>query len=283
MKAIRNKNRIKRNDAYGIASTLLVTFGALLSLFPLYWLATSAFKVHSEIVAMPPTFWPQNFTLRNISTVFVDNPALTWMLNSILVSLTTCAIMLFAGTMAAYAFSKLRFRGRHILFLFFVSSIMLPIEVMVVPLFQIVSAVGLHNTVLGMSLPGAASAIGLFMLKGFMDTIPDSLRESAKIDGANEFTVFAQIILPMVKPGIAALFILTFVTAWNNYLWQLLIGTRSETMTLIIGIGTLFTESFIDNGVRVAASFVGAIPMLIVFFCFQKYFTRGITLGAVKG
>jgi multiple sugar transport system permease protein len=283
MKVPRFENRIKRRDVYGTISILLITFFALLSLFPLYWLATSSFKVRSEIFAVPPTLWPQQFTIRNFETFFVGNPTFTWLLNSIMVSLATCLIMLIAGTMAAYAFSKLSFKGRRLLFLVFVSSIMLPIEVMIVPLFQIVSHMGLHNTILGMSLPGAASAVGLFMLKGFIDSIPNSMRESAKIDGANEFTVFLKIILPMAKPGIGALFILTFVSSWNNYLWQLLIGTRRETMTLMVGLGTLFNEYEIHAGVKIAAAFIGAIPMLIVFFAFQKYFTRGITLGAVKG
>ncbi|MET3697872.1 multiple sugar transport system permease protein [Bacillus oleivorans] len=278
----KTKNGPKREKLDTI-SNIVVIFFALLSLFPLYWLITSSFKNSSDVVKMPPDWFPETFTLSNYIDVFNNQPAFRWAMNSIIVSLVTTIAVVAVSSLAAYAFSKLQFKGKNIIFVIFISSLMIPKEVMIVPLFRIIQDFGMVNTLNGMIWPNVATAFGVFLLKGFFDTIPDSLREAARMDGASEFKTFFTIMLPMVKPGIGALFILNFVTVWNDYLWQLVVGQTEESKTLMVGIATLMQDLNPNFAYKMAGATVAAIPMLVIFMMFQKYFTKGITIGAEKG
>lgn len=275
--------KLRSPGVYQIVSLILVTIGALIFLFPIMWLLLNSFKTQNEVYQLPPTFFPKRFTVQSYINIFALNPALKWILNSLSTSLLMSGLTVVTGTLAAYAFSKLAFRGKKFLYALFILSIMVPNEIMIVPLFKITSGLRLMDTSFGMAAPGVASAIGLFMMKGFIDGLPASIREAAKIDGARELRIFLHIILPLCKAGIGALFILSFVRGWNNYLWQLLLATSKQTMTITVGVSTLFTESNPDISYKIAGAMIGAFPMLIVFFCFQKYFTRGIAVGAEKG
>lgn len=275
------KNKIKR-EKFDIAANIIVIFFAICSLFPLYWLVTSSFKNSVDVVKMPPDWFPKSFTLSNYVDVFNNQPAFKWAYNSIVVaSVSTIALLIFSA-MAAYAFSKLNFKGKNVIFIIFVSSLMIPKEVMIVPLFRIIQDFGMVNTLSGMIWPNVATAFGVFLLKGFFDSIPDSLREAAKIDGASEFRIFFTIMLPLVKPGLGALFILNFVNVWNDYLWQLVVGQSENSKTLMVGIATLMQDLNPNFAYKMAGATIGAIPMLIIFVLFQKYFTRGITIGSDK-
>ena len=159
---------------------------------------------------------------------------------------------------------------------------MIPHEVLVIPLFKIVHSLGWYGTYQGVIIPNVATAFGVFLLKQFIDTIPDSIRESAKIDGSSEFKIFLNIILPMAKPGISALFIIMFVRIWNDYLWQLVIIKDNIMNTLQLGIASMQNDQTTNYAYVVAGTSVATIPMLIVFLIFQRYFTKGITVGAVK-
>ena len=276
-----NKNKIKR-EKYDIGANIIVIFFAICSLFPLYWLVTSSFKNSVDVVKMPPDWFPKSFTLSNYVDVFNNQPAFKWAYNSIVVSLVATLALLIVSAMAAYAFSKLRFKGKNVIFIVFISSLMIPKEVMIVPLFRIIQDFGMVNTLSGMIWPNVATAFGVFLLKGFFDSIPDSLREAAKIDGASEFRIFFTIMLPLVKPGLGALFILNFVNVWNDYLWQLVVGQSETSKTLMVGIATLMQDLNPNFAYKMAGATVGAIPMLIIFVLFQKYFTRGITIGSDK-
>jgi multiple sugar transport system permease protein len=159
---------------------------------------------------------------------------------------------------------------------------MIPKEIMIVPLFRITQNFGLVNHLSGMIWPNVAAAFGVFLLKGFFDTTPDALREAGKIDGAGEWRIFTQIMLPIVKPGLGALFILNFVQVWNDYLWQLVIGQDKNMKTLMVGTATLMQDLNPNFAYKMAGATIAAIPMLLVFLLFQRYFTTGITAGAVK-
>ncbi|MCM3800286.1 carbohydrate ABC transporter permease [Caldibacillus thermoamylovorans] len=274
-------NKPKR-ELYDIISNILVVIFAIASLFPLYWLLTSSFKNSSDVVKMPPDWFPKTFTLDNYVELFNNQPAFRWAFNSIVVSLVATVALIVVASLAAYGFSKLHFKGRNIIFIIFISSLMIPKEVIIVPLFQIVKNFGWVNNLNGMIWPNVATAFGVFLLKGFFDTIPDSLREAAKIDGASEFKIFYKIMLPMIKPGIGALFILNFVNVWNDYLWQLVIGQETQVKTLMVGIATLMQDLNPNFAYKMAGAVVAAIPMLIIYFAFQRYFTKGISAGAVK-
>ncbi len=265
-----------------LVSNIVVTLGALLSIFPLYWLLISGFKTSTDIFKIPPDWWPVNPTTANYTDLFNQQPAIRWMFNSILVSFGAAVLIVLFASMAAYAFSKINFAGSKVLFVIFICSLMIPKEILIVPLFNIVNIFKLTNSYAGLILPNVATTFGVFMLKGFFDTIPNSLRESAKIDGANEYRTFFQIMLPIAKPGIGALFILSFVNTWNDYLWQLVSVTDRDMKTLMVGIASIMQEIIPNFGYKMAGATVAAIPMLIIFVMFQKYFTSGITMGAVK-
>lgn len=275
-------HRLGRMDRLDLVVNIIVFLMAIINLFPFYYLLTSSVKTSAAIFKMPPDWWPKTFQISNYTDLFQGQPALRWTMNSFLVSLTTTLLVVLCSSMAAYAVSKLDFAGRKVIYMIFIGALMIPKEIFIVPLFQIITKFNLTDSYLGMILPNVASTFGIFLLKGFFDTVPPSLRESGKLDGANEFTVFYKIILPIVKPGIGALFILNFVNIWNDYLWQMLIARSKNMMTLMVGTASIMQEISPNYGYKMAGAAVASIPMLIIFICFQRYFTSGITMGAVK-
>lgn len=271
-----------RRETIDIVANIIIIFFAILNLFPIYWLFTSSLKNSADVLKMPPDWVPKAPTFANYVDVFKNQPALRWTFNSVFVAFVSTLLVIGVSSLAAYAFSKLRFKGKDIIFIIFISSLMIPKEIMIVPLFRITQNLNLVNKLNGMIWPNVATAFGVFMLKGFFDSIPDSLREAAIMDGANEFQIFYKIILPIVKPGIGALFILNFVQVWNDYLWQLVVGQDKNMKTLMVGIATLMQDLNPNFAYKMAGATVAAIPMLIIFIFFQKYFTRGISIGGVK-
>ena len=279
MSKIKNKKRMEKFD---IVSNVIIFLFALLNLFPLYWLFTSSLKNSSDVVKMPPDWWPTSITFSNYLDIFRDQPAFRWAFNSFYVSGVSTIIVIIIGSMAAYAFSKIDFKGRNIIFIIFISSLMIPKEIMMVPLFRIIQDFGMVNTYNGMIWPNVAGAFGVFLLKGFFDTTPAALREAARIDGASEWRIFTRIMLPIIKPGIGALFILNFVQVWNDYLWQLVVGQEKTMKTLMVGTATLMQDLNPNFAYKMSGATVAAIPMLVIFLLFQRFFTSGMTAGAVK-
>lgn len=274
--------KIKNMETYDLITNIIVLLCALLSLFPIFWLLTNSFKTSADIYKMPPEILPKSLYLGNFKELFKNQPALLWGFNSFFVSFVTTILSVVISSAAAYAFAKLEFKGKKVLFALFIASLMVPKETFIVPLFKIVVAFDWVNTYQALIIPNLAMCFGVFMLKSFFESIPDSIRESAKLDGANEWTIFWKLMLPIAKPGIGALFILNFVTFWNDYLWQLLMARDKEMNTLTVGVAGLMQEINPNIGLRVAGAAIAALPMIVVFFAFQKYFTKGIAAGAVK-
>jgi multiple sugar transport system permease protein len=243
---------------------------------------TNALKDNNSITSMPPEWIPHKPTFSNYLELLQSKSIMTWSFNSIVISAVTTILVVMVSSLAAYSFSKLKFFGGDIIFIIFVSTLMIPKDVYIIPLFKMMQGFHLINTRLGVILPNVALPFGVFILRQFMDTIPDELRESAKIDGAGEWRIFLRIILPMAKPGLGALFILMFVKVWNDYLWQLIMLSKDKLKTLQLGIASLQTETMPNLAFKITGASLAAIPMIIVFICFQGYFTQGITLGAIK-
>lgn len=273
----------KRIETGDLIANIIIVFLAVLNLFPLYWLFSSSLKNSSAVVKMPPDWFPKTPTFDNFIDIFKNEPALRWTFNSIFVAIVTTVLVVIVSSMAAYAFAKLEFKGRDLMFYILVASLMIPKEIFIVPLFKIIQTFGWMDTYKALILPNVALSFGVFLLKGFFETIPDSIRESAKLDGCSEWMTYRKIILPIAKPGIGALFILMFVQVWNDYLWQLVTANSKEMKTLMVGIASLMQDLNPNFAYKMAGASVAAIPMLIVFLAFQKYFTKGITVGAVKG
>lgn len=274
--------RLKRMDKLDAILNVIVFLMAIINLFPFYYLLTNSFKNSAAIFKMPPDWWPKTFQYKNYIDLFKGQPAFRWALNSFIVALVTTLLVVICASLAAYGCSKLQFAGRNVVYAIFIGALMIPKEIFIVPLFRIITKFNLVDSYAGMILPNVASTFGVFLLKGFFDTVPDSIRESGKLDGASEFTVFRKLVMPIVKPGIGALFILNFVNIWNDYLWQMLIARSKSMMTLMVGTASIMQEISPNYGYKMAGAAVASVPMLIIFICFQRYFTSGITMGAVK-
>ena len=280
---MKRRGKIKRMTGPEFVLNGFIAFFAILNLFPLYWLISNTFKYSDEVTKMPPDWIPKHFIWDHYVSIFTTTNAPIWLVNSLLVATVSTLLVVTVSAMASYAFAKLEFPGRKILFIFFIATLMIPKESYIVPLFIFMRDLHIINTRTSMILPVVALPFGVFLLKSFFDSIPNEIRESAKIDGAGEWRIFRQIVLPMATAGMGALFILMFVRCWNDYLWQLLMAKTDTMKTLMVGIASLMEDNRPDMARKLTGSAISAIPMIIVFLGFQKYFTRGISVGAVKG
>lgn len=274
--------KVKKLEKFDLVTNIIVFVLALLFLLPLFWLLTNTFKTSSDIYKMPPDIFPKMFYWGNLLELFRGQPTLAWISNSFIVSFLTGGLSVIISSMAAYGFAKMKFRGSKFLFLLLVASIMIPKETFIVPLFKEIVDLGWIDTYSSMIVPNLATGFGTFLLYDYFKKVPDSIRESAKIDGAHEWTIFWKLMIPIVKPGLAALFILNFVSTWNDYLWQLLMARSREMKTLTIGVASLQQDINPNIGLKVAGAALAAIPMIIMFLLFQKFFTKGTTSGAIK-
>ncbi|MEG2074500.1 MAG: carbohydrate ABC transporter permease, partial [Angelakisella sp.] len=210
-------------------------------------------------------------------------PAWQWLFNSIFIAGITMILVCLISASAGYVLAKKRFYGGKFLFALFIVAMALPKQVVLVPLVRQVSMMGFHNTLWAAILPAVGWPFGIFLMKQFSETIPTEMLEAAKIDGCSELSTFVQIVIPMVKPGIGALAIFTFISAWNDYFLQLIMLLNRDKLTLQLGIATMQGEFATNYGLLMAGATFAAIPIVTIFLMFQKSFTQGITMGAVKG
>jgi len=265
-----------------VLHTLLVA-GLLVMVGPFLWMLLSSFKSFGEILRSPPTWWPHDPTLDNYSVLLrrLDFPA--YFANSVVVAvLTTAGNLLFCAA-AGYALAKLRFAGSRLLFAVVLGTIMVPGIVTLVPLFVLVSNLGLVNSYAGLVLPFLAQAFGVFLMRQFMLSIPDDLLEAARIDGAGELRIFWRIVLPLSRPALATLGILTFLASWNNFLWPLVAATTEDRYTLPVALALY---SIGQNRARydllLAGSVLVVVPVLVVFVALQRHFVRGIATTGLR-
>ena len=265
--------------AFAIVVLILL---AIFFIFPLYWIITGSFKDAIAINAQTPQWFPLNPTIDNYVRLF-KQPALRWLLNTVIMALCAMILTCITAALAGYALAKKRFYGRKILFTLLVCAMALPKQVIVIPLLREMSFLGLHDTLLAVILPTVGWPFGVFLMKQFSETIPTEMLEAARVDGAGELRTFFSIVFPMIKPGIGALAIFTFVNSWNDYFLQLIMLLERTNLTISLGIATLQGEMSSDFGLIMAGAALAAVPIIVVFLAFQKYFTKGITMGAVKG
>ena len=276
------KHRLEHMGRFDLICNIVISAAAILNLFPLYWMISSSLKVSQDVSKMPPDWIPFPQAVQNYKNLFQTGHALTWTCNSFLIAIGTTAAILLVSAMASYSFAKLRFWGRNTIFLAFILTLMIPKEIYIVPLIKVMQYLNLKGTYIGIILPNVALPFGVFLLRQFFATVPDSLRESAWLDGGSEWNVFTKIMLPICKPGLSALAILMFVQTWNDYLWQMVMITKDSMKTLQLGVALMQQENNPDYGLKMASACVAAVPMILVFFVFQRYFTSGITMGAIK-
>lgn len=311
---MKTTNVAPKTSAYKIFSVIILVILAFLFVFPLYWIVTGAFKPAADIYAQKPVFWPtqwvkdnfnalmakrsaplwelhvpfsQWFTESHEAIVFSTGPsapaAFRWLINAVFMSAAAMVLTCFTAAMAGYALAKKRFRGRAILFGLIICAMALPKQVILIPLLKEMNFLKFTDSLWAVIFPTVGWPFGVFLMKQFSESIPGEILEAARVDGSSEVRTFATIVLPMVKPGIGALAIFTFINCWNDYFMQLIMLTSGSNYTMPLGVATLQAETSINMGLLMAGAAFAALPIIIVFLIFQKYFTQGITMGAVKG
>lgn len=299
------KSMAVSSRVYKVVTVTLIVLLAFIFAFPLYWIITGSFKTAKEINATSPAWWPTEWVLTNYQKLFskqvaplwsitipftkitfagpVVPAAIRWMVNTVFMAVAAMGFTCATAAMAGYALAKKRFFGRTIMFTLIVCAMALPKQVILIPLLREMSALKLYNTLWAVILPIVGWPFGVFLIKQFAEGIPGEMMEAARIDGASEWKTFSQVALPMIKPGIGALAIFTFINSWNDYFMQLIMLTSTENATISLGIAKMQAENSTDFGLIMAGAALASVPIIIVFLIFQKYFTKGITMGAVKG
>ena len=273
---------VQKTTPYRVISVLLLVVLAVLMIFPLYWIITGSFKDARTINSATPVWFPVNPTTDNYTRLF-ERPAGIWMFNTVFMCVMSMLLTCVAAAMGGYALAKKRFTGRVVLFSVFVCAMALPKQVILIPLLKEMALLNLHNTLWAVIFPTVGWPFGVFLMKQFSENIPGEMLEAARIDGAGEARTFVNIVFPMIKPGVGALAIFTFITAWNDYFLQLIMLNDMDVLTISLGIAKLQSELSTDYGLIMAGAALGSVPIILIFMMFQKFFTRGITMGAVKG
>ena len=280
--------KVKKTDlsgtstAYKVFAVVILIMLAIFFLFPLYWIVTGSFKSAIDINAKVPVWFPMNPTMGNYDKLFAK-PAFLWLFNIVFISAMAMILTCITAALAGYALGKKRFYGRTILFTIIICAMALPKQVIVIPLAQEMKLLHMSDTLWAVILPTVGWPFGVFLMKQFSETIPNEILEAARVDGAGELKSFFSVVCPMIKPGIGALAIFTFVNTWNDYFLQLVMLTSEEKWTLPLAIANMQGEMSSDFGLIMAGAALASIPIIVVFIAFQKYFTQGIAMGAVKG
>ena len=318
---MKNNNRLDTNARmekfYRVFSFVAILVLAFLFTFPLYWIITGAFKTKKEIMATEPVWFPSEWVLSNFENllskrsaplfelsfggwriklfglVFTMNKitilgptvpaAIRWLVNTVFMSVSSMLITCITAAMAGYALAKKRFYGKTIIFSLIVCAMALPKQVILIPMLREMNALKLYDTIWAVIFPIVGWPFGVFLLKQFAEGIPTEMVEACRIDGASEWRTFTDVMFPMIKPGVGACAIFTFINSWNDYFMQLIMLTSSKRLTISLGIATMQGENSTDFGLLMAGAALASVPIIIVFLIFQKYFTKGITMGAVKG
>jgi len=294
----------RRTKLYDVISAVFVVIIAILFAFPLYWIITGAFKSGADINSGKNIVWfPNEFVMNNFDKLLLKRSAplfeikafgfiikgitvpaaYRWLLNSVWMAVAAMLLTCLTSAMAGYALAKKRFYGKTLLFSLIVCAMALPKQVILIPLLREMNALGLFDTCWAVIFPVVGWPFGVFLLKQFAEGIPTEMVEACRIDGASEWRTFTDVMFPMIKPGVGACAIFTFINTWNDYFMQLVMLSSNARATISLGIATLQGESSTDYGLLMAGAAMASVPIIIVFLIFQKYFTKGITMGAVKG
>ncbi len=262
---------------------LILGLGLVIVMSPFIWMALSSVKSGGEIRRVPPTWWPEAPTLDNFRELFdrLDFPQ--FFANSALVAVAVTLGNLVFCSMLGYVLAKFSFAGKKLLFRLVLGTLMIPGMVTLVPLFVLVANMGLVNTYGGLILPFLAAPFGVFLMRQFFLAMPDELIDAARVDGASEARIFLQVVIPLAKPALATLAILTFLGSWNNFLWPLVVATTEDKYTLPVALALYSTgQNQTDYGLLLAGAVVVVVPVLIVFLLLQRYFVQGVAMTGIK-
>ena len=273
--------KTKKRLSKGLQYALLLA-GAVVMLLPFAWMLSTSLKTSEATFMLPPQWIPENPSLDSYKQVFETVPMARFFMNSVFIALVTAFFQVLICAMAGYAFARIDFPGREVLFYIYLATLMVPQQVTMTPLFILMTKLGWANTYKALILPGIFSAFGTFLMRQFFQGIPRSIEEAAFIDGAGYVTIFFRIIIHLAKPVIATLWIFAFMASWNNFLWPLIITSDTAHMTLPLGLATLQGRWTTDWNVLMAGTLISIIPMLLVYVFTQKYIIKGLTHTGLK-
>ncbi len=255
---------------------------AVITLIPFLWMISASFMLDGHASVFPPRFIPDQFTIVQYERLFERLSIARNFINSFVLSVLVTLISLTFNSMAGYAFAKYRFKGRNKLFNLLISSMIIPAQVTMLPLFLMLKWMGFINTYFAIIIPGLANIFGIFLIRQYCTSIPDSLIEAARIDGASDFLIYRKIILPLLTPVLATLAIFTFLGTWNDFLWPLIVLTDDSMYTLPVALANLMLEHTKDPELMMAGSVLTILPVIIAFLALQKFYIKGIMMGSVK-
>lgn len=285
MALFNNQRGNKLKPVRNLINMLLLLLFALATLFPIYFMIISSFGDPIEAGAVSYSLFPTKFSLESYKFFFeYSEHSVRWLLNSLIVATAVMVSNVFFASMAGYAFSKIRFRGKNVLFAILLMAMMIPYQVTQVPLYiLIVNIFEIENTYSALILPSLVTVYNIFLAKQFMSSIPTEILECAKIEGCSQFQIYARIILPLSKTVLAVMAILTFMDSWNTFFWPFLVTNTMDMQTIQVGLKNFRFANTTYFSPMMAGAAISALPMFILFFSLQKYFLEGVTVGAVKG
>jgi arabinooligosaccharide transport system permease protein len=261
--------------------------GVLISLMPLVWTLVSSLKTSADIFEYPPSLIPDPLVTHGYSSLFDDFPFVRWVINSLGVAAVATVIGVFLCALGGYGFAKYEFRGKKFLFTLVLSSMMVPFVVLLIPLFVVVSRLNWVETYQALVVPWLAPAFGVFMMRQYIaQSVPNEMLDAGRIDGASEFTLFRRIVLPVIRPALAALAVWLFLNVYNAFLWPLVVMSDTDRLTLPLGLASILNTQGISNAdysVVMAGALLAAAPTIVLFIVLRKQFIEGLTLGSVKG
>jgi multiple sugar transport system permease protein len=271
-----------RAGGWTVFAYLMLIFWAILSLIQVYWMVSISFMNVVTLLRMPPKLIPDPFTITNYTRLIGKSMLMRWEFNSSVIAVTNTIITLLVSSFYGYIFAKKNFPGKKFLFWVLISTMMVPFHAVAIPIFLMFRNFHMLNTYWGLIIPGMFSAYGVFLMRQVIKTLPTELMEAAKIDGASEWQIYSRVVMPLAKPGLAVLGIFTFVGNWNDFFWPLVLLNDSKMYTLPVGLPTLQAQ-WTDYGLLMAGATLAALPTIVIFLSFQRYFLQGITVGAIKG
>ncbi len=275
-----NQYRQKSRGAQ-IAVITILTVGGFFMILPFIWMVLSSLKTDAEILKIPPTIWPETFTLDNFTKLFTEMDFAIYLKNTLIIVFFSF-FGLFLNAMAGYGFAKFKFKGKNKLFYLVLATMMIPGQVTMIPVYLLLNAAGLTNTMTGIVLPGLVGAFGIFLFRQFMSTISDDLLEAARLDGASEFYIFWRIVIPISRPVLAVQGILTFIAGWNSFLWPLIIANDEKFYTLSVGLQLLKGQYGSNYALQMAGATFMVIPIILIFMTLQKYILKGFNVSGMK-
>lgn len=281
--AVKSRSAKRQHQITMVAVYVLLIVIAFLMLIPFAWMISASFKLNKDVFTFPIEWIPSNPRPRNYVDIWTRIPLLTFIANTAKLTIIVTILQLFTSSFAAYAFAKLNFKGKKVLFLGYIATIAVPWQAYMVPQFMMMRSWGLNNTHLAIILLQAFSAFGVFLMKQFYEGVPSELCEAARIDGLSEYGIWWRIMLPLSKPALSTLVIFTFVNTWNDFLGPLIYLTKTELKTIQIGLRMFITQYSAEYGLIMAGSVIALIPVLIVFLALQKYFVQGVASAGLKG